>query len=164
MTIWLADDVASEMERLGSIYYPLETGGMLLGWRDGRDRIATGLIGPGPHALHGRYTFAPDGGWQRARLRDIFSATAGDLDYLGDWHTHPDGVAVMSELDRRTLSKIERRVRVPLMVILAGAENKWDIGSWLGSKSGYLTRVSASEEETKVFDAPTGWPVTLHVD
>ncbi|MBB5706348.1 Mov34/MPN/PAD-1 family protein [Sphingopyxis panaciterrulae] len=163
MTIWLAREVVLEMERLGSIYYPLETGGMLLGWRDGPDRIATGLIGPGSGALHGLYSFIPDGAWQRARLAHIFSATAGDLDYLGDWHTHPDGVAAMSEVDRRTLSKIERRVRDPLMVILAGAASRWDMGAWFGTRPGYWGRLSASAAETRIFDAPTGWPVLMEV-
>ncbi|WOF41717.1 Mov34/MPN/PAD-1 family protein [Sphingopyxis indica] len=161
MTIWLARKIMAEMEDLASSSFPLETGGILLGWRDGNDRIVTGLIGPGPRALHGRHMLLPDGVWQRAQLRAIFDSTGGDLDYLGDWHTHPDGLAAMSEIDKRTLSKIERRVKAPLMAILAGAETGWDRGAWLGCRSGYFGRFEITAQETKIFDPPSGWPVIM---
>ena len=163
MTIWLADNIADEIERLASLYYPLETGGMLLGWRDGDDRIVTGLVGPGRRALHGRYTFIPDGAWQRARLSELFASSGGDLDYLGDWHTHPDGMAEMSELDRRTLSKVERRVKAPLMVIFAGTEHDWTGGAWFGIRSSYFGRFHALAQEMKMFAPPSNWPAALSV-
>src|SRR4051812_37824791 len=99
---------------------PLENGGVLLGWRSGEDRIVVDLRGPGPRALHGRHCFIPDHVWQLSEIKRAFHESRGDLDYLGDWHSHPDGIAEMSDLDSATLLRIARRVSAPLMLIVAG--------------------------------------------
>ncbi|MBT2189182.1 Mov34/MPN/PAD-1 family protein [Sphingobium nicotianae] len=158
MTTWLSRDVADAIQLLATTYYPVETGGVLLGWRDGEDRIVTGLTGPGPRALHGRHTFLPDHRWQVAQIEQAFAASSGDLDYLGDWHTHPDGIASMSEMDRKTLARIERRVRSPLMLIAAGAAESWAINSWIGRRSGFLSRLPPRIEPTRLFELSMGWP------
>jgi len=87
-----------------------ENGGILLGWRSDEDRIVADLRGPGAHALHGRHCFVPDHAWQVTEINRAFPASRGDLDYLGDWHSHPEVVAEMSDLDSATLLRIARRV------------------------------------------------------
>ncbi|WP_179296583.1 MULTISPECIES: Mov34/MPN/PAD-1 family protein [unclassified Mesorhizobium] len=158
MTIWLSRPVLGKIQKLGIRYYPVETGGVLLGWRDGADRIVTGLLGSGPKALHGRHAFLPDHAWQMIHIREAFEGSSGDLDYLGDWHTHPDGVASMSDLDCRTLSKIARRVKSPLMMIAAGGGSTWTINGWLGSRSSFWRRLSPNLETIRLLDPPEAWP------
>jgi len=132
---------------------------VLLGWRDGDDRIITGLLGPGPASLHGRFAFVPDHAWQLRRIREAFSSTSGDLDYLGDWHTHPDGVPEMSSRDHQTLHRIARRVRRPVMLIAAGGPSKWEIGGWIADRRGVLRRKSDHRpHEVRSFALPTKWP------
>lgn len=158
MTIWLSRHVVQGMVQLGALYHPLETGGVLLGWRDGNDRIVNGLVGPGLKSLHSRQTFFPDHSWQVARIREAFEGSAGDLDYLGDWHTHPDGLAMMSELDRKTLSRIERRVKFPLMVIAAGTSEDWTINAWRGRRSNLFEKPSPELCTVRTIDPPPHWP------
>lgn len=158
MTIWLSRRVANDIQRLGSLYYPLEIGGVLLGWRDNDDRIVTGLVGPGPSALHGRHLFIPDHSWQITHIRKAFEGSAGDLDYLGDWHTHPDGIAAMSDVDCKTLSRIARRVKRPVMVIAAGSASGWTIGSWVGLRSNFFSALSPNPEPLQLLDPPEHWP------
>jgi len=115
---------------------PLETGGVLIGyWRSEFEVMVADVIGPGPQAVHSRTSFAPDYDFQESQVADVYRRSLGRLTYLGDWHSHPGGVAALSERDRRTLARIaasrEARVAYPLMVILAGG-SPWNIGIWVG--------------------------------
>lgn len=158
VTVWIADHVRAEIVQEGRALFPLETGGVLLGWRDGADSIVADLIGAGPQALHGRHLFLPDHAWQLRELRAAFAVSKGDLDYLGDWHTHPSGVAEMSKQDHRTLGHLTRRVRGALMVIAAGAGDDWTLGAWSQRRVGLFGRPQTDERDLRSFAAPISWP------
>ncbi|MDB5453611.1 MAG: uncharacterized protein JWO33_2189 [Caulobacteraceae bacterium] len=138
--------------------YPLETGGVLLGWRAGADRIVVDVIGPGPRALHGRHMLLPDHPWQLSQIRAAFAQSKGDLDYLGDWHSHPSGLAQMSVQDERTLARLSRRVSGALMVIAAGAEDAWSFGAWSQRPIRLFTRAVTDTRYVRFFTAPETWP------
>ena len=161
MTVWLSNEVAAAMQTFAHRYHPLEAGGVLLGWRDGSDRIVTGLIGPGPHSLHGRHAFVPDHSWQVEQIRKAFGLTGGDLDYLGDWHSHPDWIALMSAIDDTTLVRISRKVVTPLMIIIAGADPRWEYGGWLAHGRAILRRPEILQQEVRTFTPRSDWPTFL---
>lgn len=73
---------------------------------DNQDVVATHLIGPGPNARHEKYRFEPDGDFQQEELEKVFHESSGRITYLGDWHTHPLGVAALSSIDKHTLEKL----------------------------------------------------------
>jgi integrative and conjugative element protein (TIGR02256 family) len=154
--VWLSSRVMQSMSEYARDLSPLENGGILLGWRSGEDRIIADLRGPGPLALHGRHCFLPDHKWQVAEINQAFEASRGDLDYLGDWHSHPDGVAEMSDLDSATLLRIARRVSAPLMLIVAGSGMEWSARCWKGQTVRPLLRqrLVATTLELKIFDPP----------
>ena len=158
MTVWVRHEAAARMVEAARSLYPLETGGVLLGWRDATDRIVVDLIGPGPCALHGRHMFIPDHPWQLSHIRAAFAQSKGDLDYLGDWHSHPSGLAEMSAQDDRTLARLSRRVGGALMMIAAGADDAWSFGAWSQRKLGLFSRAVTDPREVRVFTAPAGWP------
>lgn len=157
MTIWLSKQVAQVMHREGRRWAPLETGGLLLGWRDGGDRIVAGLIGPGDKAVHAGHAFEPDHEFQIEELARVFARTNGDLDYLGDWHTHPAGHVEMSRRDRRTLRAIGRTVGDALMVILAPGPKGAIISVWQHTvQRSYFRRIRRID--ISYFSAPGDWP------
>lgn len=161
MTVWLARHALNAMKTEGAEKYPLESGGILLGWRRGEDKVVADIVGPGANALHGRTRFLPDHKWQVSEIDRIFRETKGDIDYLGDWHTHPDGVAAMSDEDSRTLSRIARRVRGALMMILAGPNFDADeLGCWRSGPRERLfpLRYVTHSQDLVVFDRPANWP------
>lgn len=158
MTSWIADHVRAQIVEEGRALFPLETGGILLGWRDGPDCIIADLIGAGPEALHGRHLFLPDHAWQLRELRAAFAFSNGDLDYLGDWHTHPDGIAEMSKQDHKTLGRLTRRVRGALMVIAAGAADDWTLGAWSQRRTTLFGGAQTDERDLRGFAAPGSWP------
>lgn len=112
----------SEATRRGG----LETGGVLLGWRERDDVVVTHVVGPGPLASHEAKAFSPDSEWQAAQIAELYEASGRRLAYLGDWHTHPVGVARPSRRDEATLVRIastrSARCPDPVMVILGAGD------------------------------------------
>lgn len=99
-----------------------ETGGALLGWRDGTDSVVARVLGPGPKAVHRRHSFEPDGEWQNRRGAAIYRASGRTIAYLGDWHTHPLGSPRPSKQDKDTALLIaddaDFRTPTPLYAII----------------------------------------------
>lgn len=158
MTVWISDVIASAMVAAARAMHPLETGGVLLGWRDDGDRIVAGLTGPGPGALHGQHMLIPDHKWQLLQIKAAFAKSDGDLDYLGDWHSHPSGAAQMSGLDNKTLARLGRRVNGALMLIAAGADDAWSFGAWSQRHGGLFRRYATDTREVRVFTPASNWP------
>lgn len=110
---------------------PLESGGVLLGWRDQADveLVVVGVLGPGPGATHRRTRFSPDTDWQRKEVAAAYAASGRTVSYLGDWHSHPGGGDTPSRRDERTARRIARsraaRVPRPMMLILPGRDDLW---------------------------------------
>lgn len=129
--IWLTDAVLKAMVVEARGTEPLESGGVLLGWRDpeGLELVVAQVIGPGPRATHRRTRFSPDNDWQREQIADAYVASGRTVSYLGDWHSHPGGGDTPSRRDERTARRIARsrsaRARRPVMLILSGERDTW---------------------------------------
>ncbi|MNE32261.1 hypothetical protein D3C80_1258640 [compost metagenome] len=159
MKLWISRPALEEIIRLAEQYAPLETGGVLLGWRKGPDRVVAAVVGPGPLALHGRHMFLPDHAWQLTQIDQAFASTGGDLDYLGDWHTHPDGAAELSALDRTTLQKLGRRIMDAVMAIAAPTgEQSWTLAAWRQPRGKWWDRPAAEDCDLVIFDPAPGSP------
>ena len=75
----------------------LETGGILLG-HNYEDRCAVLVAGdPGPNAIRDRRAFSRDRG-HAERLADA-AWTDYRADWIGEWHSHPQGPATPSDID-----------------------------------------------------------------
>jgi integrative and conjugative element protein (TIGR02256 family) len=114
--------------------FPFETGGLLVGyWASKSEVVINKCVGPGPSALHNLDSFTPDYAYQEREMSRLYYESRRLHFYLGDWHTHPKGVASLSRRDRKTLKNIARskeaRVASPLMCILAG-EEEWNVRVW----------------------------------
>lgn len=132
--LWISNDALKTMQILAQSKYPLETGGMLLGYvACNGESVVAEIIGPGPKAKHGRYRFTPDGEYQQSILERHFRETNGSETYLGDWHTHPGGKAIPSYLDKKTLGRIALEpssgILHPVMAILGGGNKSWTLGA-----------------------------------
>ncbi|WP_448165022.1 Mov34/MPN/PAD-1 family protein [Burkholderia cepacia] len=129
--LWIGATAFDEMLAEAQRAYPFETGGVLVGYIAGNGvPVVQHHIGPGPNAQHKRHRFHSDHDWQCRKLDDIFEMSSGQVVYLGEWHTHPDGSPHMSWLDKRTLRGIARHWEAalahPLMIIGAGRAESWD--------------------------------------
>lgn len=131
--IWISEIPLKRMHQLAQSRFPLETGGMLIGYvGDNGEAVVKNIIGPGPKAHHGRFRFVPDGEYQQAALEKIFLETEGRETYLGDWHTHPKGENSLSYFDKITLAKIAHEpasgTAYPIMAILGDGNPIWKLG------------------------------------
>lgn len=80
----------------------LETGGALFGFDPGRGQVltVTDAIGPGPGATHAPRRFERDLDYTHQQALDIYERTGAE--WVGEWHTHPDGGVMPSGLDMAT--------------------------------------------------------------
>ena len=130
--IWINNAVESFITIEAARTWPLETGGVLIGYvADNDDMVILSASGPGPNASHKRYRFKPDHNYQLDFIEEAFINHNRKAYYLGDWHTHPKGEPAMSFMDRRTLIRIaeykEVTVSAPLMLILGGGrDDQWE--------------------------------------
>lgn len=110
--------MSAESER----WSPKETGGVLMGYWSDRDVVLTDIIGPGPKAVHRRYSFTPDSKWQENEIARIYEESGRVITYLGDWHSHPYGTQELSIKDLVTLLRVAihkpARAPKPIMGIL----------------------------------------------
>jgi integrative and conjugative element protein (TIGR02256 family) len=93
--VWVRRAVLAKAQRLARVLAPLETGGLLLGQVVDGEAHVLALTGPGRRALRSRLGYEAD----RARDNLLVARVHPRLHYLGDWHTHPGGPAVLSATD-----------------------------------------------------------------
>lgn len=53
--------------------------------------------------------------------------SCGIIRYIGEWHTHPCGRAIPSELDKKTFAEFGKLGKIYLMTILGKSE----VGNWV---------------------------------
>jgi integrative and conjugative element protein (TIGR02256 family) len=89
-------------------YGRLETGGVLMGYVDTRREtlVVTGATDAGPHAKHGRTSFAKDVAYCQNAVDAWATQSERSEDYIGEWHRHPCLSTFPSPTDRASLTGI----------------------------------------------------------
>jgi integrative and conjugative element protein (TIGR02256 family) len=157
--VWISADVLSFLCAEASSAAPNETGGVLLGYWAGTlsEPVVTNALGPGPKAIHEQRRFVPDYEYHELEVARLYRASDCQLQYLGDWHSHPNNAGHLSECDTETLCRIctdrEARVSRPLMMILAYGP-AWLPVVWMGRKKRCLfqSRLVIERLEATLFD------------
>jgi integrative and conjugative element protein (TIGR02256 family) len=106
-----------------------EAGGILLGHRRGAHLHITEATEPTEHDIRTRTRFvrSPKGHQDVALAR--WGASDGTVDYLGEWHTHPELSPEPSSIDRKEWQAIcQIRRPLPMVFIIAGTTND----AWFG--------------------------------
>lgn len=133
---WFSEPVVKEMLVEAERLFPLETGGVMMGyWSESKDGVVIcHATGPGPRAVHTEHTFIPDYDYQESEIGRLYEESGRVHTYLGDWHTHPREAVYLSPKDERALRKVadfpDARAPVPIMAILGGGDPEWLIGAW----------------------------------
>ena len=86
-----------------------ETGGALVGYVSNlRDLIVVYASGPGPRAKLEADSVLIDGRYTTSFCNELFTSSAGVLDYVGDWHRHPSWSLRASPSDLAAMQTIDR--------------------------------------------------------
>lgn len=103
-----------------------ESGGILLGYRRGLHLHVTHATSPGPKDRAARVSFERKDPTHQNQARQAWEASNHTIDYLGEWHTHPEAMPSPSSTDRRAWDEILGRRKELYAFIIAGTlENMW---------------------------------------
>ncbi|TNF78761.1 hypothetical protein FGE05_27965 [Pseudomonas sp. ICMP22404] len=104
---------------------PNETGGAILGVTDLKTKtiVVVDVLPAPPDSEASSSHFIRGQEGQAKALEVVHQRTAGMVDYVGEWHSHPDGCpACPSELDDNLLSTLHRKMSVeglPALMVIA---------------------------------------------
>jgi integrative and conjugative element protein (TIGR02256 family) len=124
-------------------FYHREAGGQLFGHFVPGHWSVEEATGPRKGDRRGRFSFLPS---RASEQREIEAFHARGLEYLGDWHTHPENQPTPSAKDIDTINSIVRESKhhLPgfLLCIIGRAE--FSAGMWLSfhDNDGVASRLS----------------------
>lgn len=101
-----------------------EAGGTLMGYRSGQHLHVLYATVPMPLDKRSRISFERlDPGHQRA-VTKAWKESRGRVDYLGDWHTHPQLNPSPSGIDYTEWAKLGSNLNKPLLFLIVGERAK----------------------------------------
>lgn len=105
-----------------------ETGGIVVGTRTADAIAITKLSPPGPRAVHRRFWFSRDTSFLQGWLDEEYDRSGGAVDYVGEWHVHPQLDTPPSSIDRRALWTIAQKPNYvttePILLIVEDSPGK----------------------------------------
>jgi integrative and conjugative element protein (TIGR02256 family) len=108
-----------------------ESGGILMGYRRGEHLHVTFATPPQTSDTRKRYQFLRSAGPHQEIALKHWRASEWTVDYLGEWHTHPQARPEPSTVDHREWRKIYRGKVLSMLFAVMG----WDGQLWLGLSS-----------------------------
>lgn len=118
--------------RLGSEHYPKEYGGLFVGRyvNDNKEVLIEETVLP-KKFRSSAFSFERGVEGLRKLLRDFFEQSPS-LIYVGEWHTHPDGMPIPSSTDSSALRTIaaheEVSIENPILLIIGVRSDAYEIG------------------------------------
>ena len=131
-----------ELYCLGLKHYPKEFGGLLIGYysEDLKTCIIESSIVP-KKFNSSRYFFERGKEGLKQKLTEAYNSTPR-LIYIGEWHTHPDGVPSPSNADLNAMIEIAKSPDVsienPILIILGVTKTEMKLGTYVYSKNKLL--------------------------
>lgn len=111
-----------------------EAGGILLGLRRDDHLHVTGLTTPCPVDKRWRMGFQRKDSSHQVKALAAWSESGGTVDYIGEWHSHPERHPSPSSIDAREWSSICLFQHKPMVFLIAGTRTQLWIG--VGDSSG----------------------------
>jgi len=105
-----------------------EAGGILLGYRrEGHMHITMATV-PQTSDQRRRFCFNRSSKYHQQVALQYWEASVGTMDYLGEWHTHPEDCTTPSSLDLAEWRKIYLQRPNPMIFMILG----WSGALWVG--------------------------------
>jgi integrative and conjugative element protein (TIGR02256 family) len=95
-----------------------ERGGVLAGYHSDRHWVITHVSPPSARSLGGLFWLRRDRRDAQRFINRVFAETNGAVNYLGEWHTHPETKPTPSACDRRMLSDLLASSRLEIDFLL----------------------------------------------
>lgn len=101
----MSEALLMQIETIGNKHYPLEIGGLLLGIKHFNYSIVVDFELPQEYK-NGSNFFERGVSHLNQYLSKIYESTDSQIQYLGEWHTHPDGSTKFSQDDFVSIKNI----------------------------------------------------------
>lgn len=119
-SIHISKGALKKIEEETKFHYPNEFGGVFIGYKSDKNFIITNILIPDKYK-NGKAIFVRHPGTLNERLSEIHNLTNGKIQYLGEWHSHPDGPTDPSRTDINAMQEIARDKNInivkPLLMI-----------------------------------------------
>jgi integrative and conjugative element protein (TIGR02256 family) len=150
INITIEKSTLNEIRGLIEKSIPVETGGVLAGFKDDKGNIIIKKAsGPGPKAVQTSLTFEKDIEFCQNFLNEIYSINS-KIVYVGEWHSHPSNNNKPSHTDLKSLSDIAEQkdylTEIPIMIIFSKMGNPSCTVHSLG-KSYYFTELTIVDSQ-----------------
>jgi len=100
-----------------------EAGGILVGYRRGPHIEIVETSFPLALDVRRRNSFERKDPGHQAFSDNHWEASGGTMNYVGEWHTHPEVKPSPSNLDRSEWNKLKKRYEDPLVFLIAGTSH-----------------------------------------
>lgn len=104
-------------------FWQPEGGGILLGRRRGKHLEVMLATEPSPKDSRSAFSFVREADGHAELAEEAWRQGEKQIDYLGEWHTHPQKIPTPSSIDRYEWNKLVRqRPTTPLLVVIVGTD------------------------------------------
>ncbi|MFW6016825.1 MAG: ThiF family adenylyltransferase [bacterium] len=116
-------ELKDEMWQLLNNNKPNETGGILFGRMDYKRKIiyVTRIMDAPPDSIKKPYLFKRGTQNVTEKLEEINALTGDIINYVGEWHTHPNGGSKLSDTDKEAISELRSyldRIPYPTFILV----------------------------------------------
>lgn len=101
-----------------------EAAGVLIGERRGNHIVISAISEPGPGDIRSRFSVDRKSSHHQALINELHRTSGGTMNYLGEWHTHPEKFPTPSSVDKSSWRKNIMSVD-PIVLIIVGQGAIW---------------------------------------
>jgi proteasome lid subunit RPN8/RPN11 len=136
LRLTIESNCLEEIEEYSRLHFPNEFGGILIGsyLNEYRDLVISGIICPDKFS-NSPSRFEPDHKDLNRKLKALDSDFEGKIEYVGDWHSHPNSTNHFSPPDFKSIKDIAMSKKVnthnPVLLIAAYGEKYFEPGLYV---------------------------------
>jgi len=120
--VFLSNQLLERVYEVASEHYPKEFGGIFTGFRNEKDVTIVDFEIPSKFESSD-HQFVRHTESLNEYLKGIYERSSGRMEYLGEWHSHPNGSADYSSNDLKSMLNISRdpkvKIKTPILMILS---------------------------------------------
>ncbi|WP_322882205.1 Mov34/MPN/PAD-1 family protein [Pandoraea sputorum] len=110
----------------------LEAGGILLGYRRGDHLHVSCATTPQVGDIRSRYAFQRQAQSHQKIARELWASEGMIVDYIGEWHTHPEQKPTPSHVDTDAWRRVCANRLTPLIFLIVGNTDVLWVGAGAG--------------------------------
>lgn len=131
LSVVMPDPIWQEMVRLCDESYPNECGGILIGeYTDDLKQAKVKKIMISKNNSGNRMSFLREAKEANNFLKKLWRIASGTKYFIGEWHSHPQGVGYPSATDDDSMYQVANKERCackrPVLIILNGGPEVWN--------------------------------------